>query len=237
MGSLGDLAATFESTDMAASSPFGEAEISMVEVTVNRDLPRSAYEVSFPQALMWGLIAVAATFALSIVGERTRGTYLRLRVAPISRVHILAGKGLACFTVCASVCVFLLAFGSLLLGVRIVNPVGLVMAVIGCATCFTGIMMLVSVLGKTERAVSGGSWAILLVASMLGGGMVPLIAMPSWMLTISHLSPVKWGIVSLEGAIWRGFTTADMLLPVGILLAIGAAAFAIGVTVLARYDR
>lgn len=225
VGSLGDLAAAF-----------GSADINMVEITVNRDRPRTAYEISFPQALMWGLIAVAATFALSIVGERRRGTYLRLRVAPIGRAHILAGKGLACFAVCMSVSVYLLALGNVLLGVRIVNPAGLVMAVVACGACFTGIMMLVSVLGKTERAVSGGSWGILLVASMLGGGMVPLIAMPSWMLTVSHLSPVKWGILSLEGAIWRGFTTADMMLPVGILLAIGAAAFATGVTILARYD-
>jgi ABC-2 type transport system permease protein len=38
---------------------------------------------------------------------------------------------------------------------------------------------------------------------------------------VSHFIPVKWGILALEGAIWRGFDLADMLPPCGILLSIG----------------
>ena len=52
--------------------------------------------------------------------------------------------------------------------------------------------------------------------------------MPTWMLAASHASPVKWAVLALEGALWRGFALGEMLLPCGILLAMGALAFAVG---------
>jgi ABC-2 type transport system permease protein len=93
------------------------------------------------------------------------------------------------------------------------------------------------VLGKTEQSVAGAGWAIMLVQSMIGGGMVPLMFMPSWMQTLSNFSAVKWSIYTLEGAIWRGFSTADLILPMGILILIGVITFSVGVTILARFDR
>jgi ABC-2 type transport system permease protein len=94
---------------------------------------------------------------------------------------------------------------------------------------FVGIMMFLSVLGKTEQSAGGIGWAILLVMAMLGGGMIPLFAMPSWMKIVSDISPVKWAILAMEGAVWRQFSFQEMLLPCGILLAVGVATFAVGV--------
>jgi ABC-2 type transport system permease protein len=54
------------------------------------------------------------------------------------------------------------------------------------------------------------------------------MAMPPWMLTLSHVSPVKWAIVALEGAIWRGFGAQEMLLPCGLLLGLALVTFLIG---------
>ena len=96
--------------------------------------------------------------------------------------------------------------------------------------------MLVSVMGRTEQAVAGAGWAIMLVQSMVGGGMVPLMFMPSWMKVLSNFSAVKWGIYAFEGAIWRGFTLHDMIFPVMVLTLIGIVTFVIGVTILIRYD-
>jgi ABC-2 type transport system permease protein len=89
-------------------------------------------------------------------------------------------------------------------------------------------MMLLSVLGRTEQAASGIGWAVLLVLSMLGGGMIPYFFMPSWMRALSNVSPVKWSILAMEGAVWRGFTLTEMLLPAGILVGTGALFFAVG---------
>jgi ABC-2 type transport system permease protein len=130
----------------------------------------------------------------------------------------------------------LMAIGILVFGVRVASWPALVAAV-GCsAFCFVGIMMFMSVLGKTEQAVAGAGWAILLVMSMTGGGMVPLMMMPTWMYKIGSISAVKWSVLALEGAIWRGFGPAEMMFPLGVLLGIGATGLAVGTLILSRSD-
>jgi len=230
-------AATDESdSTIDDASGFGP-QIDFEDVAIKADQPRSAWEITFPQALLWALIGCAAAFAISLVVERTAGTMLRLRLAPILRAQILAGKGLACFVFCVSDCTLLLLIGKFVFDIRTPQPLFLAEAVVAAGICFVGLMMLISVLGKTEQAVGGAGWAILLVMSMTGGGMVPLMAMPKWMVTISHVSPVKWSILALEGAIWRGFSQAEMALPLGVLIGVGLVAFATGVLVLRVTDK
>jgi len=221
-------------TAMAENTPFAGVEIDFNDVAVERIGPRSSWEITFPQSLQWALIGVCAAFAIGIVMERTRGTYLRLRLAPVSRAQILAGKGLACFLAAITVCCILLAAGVLIFGVQVGSYQHLAMALVSSGICFVGVMMLISVLGKTEQAVGGAGWAILLVLSMTGGGMMPLFFMPGWMATIGSISAVKWSILAFEGAIWRGLSTGEMLKPIGVLLGYGSVSFLIGLFVMKR---
>ena len=85
-----------------------------------------------------------------------------------------------------------------------------------------------SVIGKSEEAVSGAAWGANMLMAMFGGGMIPLAFMPQFMATLSVASPAKWSILALEGAIWRGFTPGEMLFPCGVLLVIGAACLVLG---------
>jgi ABC-2 type transport system permease protein len=198
--------------------------------------PRNSFEVTFPQGIVWGLMGCAAGFGISLVTERVRGTLLRLRTAPITRAEILAGKGLACFAATVGIAAALLLFGAIAFGVRPDSLPLLALAILCVACCFVGIMMLLSVVGRTEAAAAGIGWAILLVMAMIGGGMLPVFLMPPWLVTASHASPVKWSILALEGAIWRGFTLSEMFLPCGILVGVGVVAFAIGATLFRRFD-
>ncbi len=93
-------------------------------------------------------------------------------------------------------------------------------------------MMLFSVLGKTEQSAGAIGWIALMLMAMLGGGMLPLFMMPSWLLKVSHISPVKWSILAMEGAIWRNFSPGEMVLPCLILLTFGALSFVLGVRAL-----
>jgi ABC-2 type transport system permease protein len=210
--------------------------ITIDEVTRERTGPRSSFDVTFPQALMWGLIGCVAAFSMSIVTERTRGTFHRLRLAPVSRGQIIGGKALACLVASIGVCVLLMAAGVGIFGVSLDEPLKLALAIAASAVCFVGLMMLISVLGKSEQAVSGAGWAIMLIFSMTGGGMIPLVAMPGWFLSLSKISPVRWGIISLEGAIWRGYSYAEMMPAVTILLVVGIVGYAIGVWILTKSD-
>jgi ABC-2 type transport system permease protein len=196
----------------------------------------NSYTISVPQAIVWGVMGAAAAFGISLVTERSRGTLLRLRAAPISRTHVLAGKALACFITITCVVGLLLLVAIAAFGVRpgwAALPL-LLMAILSIGIAFVGIMMLLSVLGRTEAAASGIGWAVLIVMAMLGGGMIPLLFLKGWMRTMSHFSPVKWAIYSLEGALWRGFGFEQMLLPCAILVGVGVATFTVGAGVFGR---
>ncbi len=197
-------------------------------ITIQRSGPLNPFEVTFPQGVLWGIIGCVMTFGIGIVSERTHGTLLRLQVAPIGRAQLLAGKALACFISISIVQVGLFVLGRLFFRVRPSSVGLLVLAGLSVSVAFVGIMMLVSSLGKTEQAAAGAGWAVMLPMSMLGGGMVPLFVMPAWMTSASQISPIKWAILALEGALWRSFTLQEMILPCSILVAVGVACFFIG---------
>lgn len=196
--------------------------------------PASSFEVTFPQALVWGILGVVSTFAISLVKERQQGTLLRLIASPMSFARILGGKGLACFLSTEAVMFGLLMLGHFAFKVRLGNPVVLVMAMVSTGIAFVGIMLLLSTLGKTEQAVSGSSWGIMILMAMFGGGMLPIAMMPGWMQRVSDLSPLKWSTLAIEGAIWRGFGISEMIVPCGVLLGVGLATFIIGTRMVHR---
>lgn len=191
-------------------------------------LPDNRYAAAFPLGIMWGILGCTATFGLSLVVERTRGTLLRLRTAPITRAQILAGKAGACLLTAFSLGLVLFALAYVLFGVTPQSIGALLMALASIAVAFVGLMMLLSVCGSTEQAASGIIWTVLLAFAMIGGGMVPRFLMPDWLQRIGDVSPVRWSLVAMEGAVWRGYGMADMAGPCAILVGTGLILFAGG---------
>lgn len=204
---------------------------------VNREVkgtPRSPFQISFPSGIMWGIVACVSAFAISLVQERKQGTLLRLRVSPLGEGRLLLGKGLACFLQSLAVMVFLFAVGKVFFKMTFSDPAKLLAAMLATATFFTGLMMMISAIGKTEQAVAGAGWGIMMIFMMFGGGMIPLFAMPKFMTTLSTASPVKWAILGMEGAIWRDFSWGEMVLPIVIQLVGGVVLYLIGVRLFQR---
>lgn len=228
--------ATGDEANKENDTGFSPVKLDIEEVTREGVGPRTAFEISFPQAMMWAVIGTAAGFAVTFVRERKEGTLLRLRIAPNPMSVILAGKALACFLACAGSLALLTAIAHFILGMRIESLGLYALGVVCTSLCFVGVMMAMSVIGKTEEAVAGAGWGVLLIMAMLGGGMIPLMIMPKWMANLSTISPVHWGIWSLEGAVWRGLSFTEMLPAYAILLGVGVVAFAIGAVVLRRRE-
>jgi ABC-2 type transport system permease protein len=211
-----------------AGGPFQPLAVDETPVTVEHHGPRHSFEFTFPQGILWGIMACAANFGIGLVLERTSGTLQRLLATPLSRAQLLGGKALGCFAAILLMEGLLLAVGVAFFHVRPSSPLLLALPLVSAAVAFVGIMMLMAALGRTEQAASGAGWAVLLVMAMLGGGMVPLFVMPPWMLAASNVSPAKWAILGLEGALWRGFSPAEMAVPCGILVGVGLVCFTLG---------
>jgi ABC-2 type transport system permease protein len=229
---LGELDRFLKSTPQqqpGASPNWKPLEIENVNTSREWTGPRNSFDVTFPQGVIWGIIGCAMSFGIGIVTERTHGTLRRLQVAPITRAQLLAGKAVACFVSISVVQAGLFTVGRLVFKVRPSSAGLLVLACFAVSMAFVGIMMLVSSMGKTEQAAAGAGWAVMLPMSLLGGGMIPLFVMPPWMSSASQVSPIKWALLALEGAIWRGFTLREMMFPCAVLIVLGIVCFLIGI--------
>jgi ABC-2 type transport system permease protein len=202
-------------------------KVTKKDVARERRGPENAFDVTFPQGVIWGLIGCVMTFGISLVTERTHGTLVRLRMAPLTRAQILGGKALACFT-CIVIVQVMLFIVATAMGVQWKSIPMVILAGFSAAVCFVGFMMLIASLGKTEQSASGAAWAILMPLSMFGGAMIPQFVMPAWMQAVGVISPVKWAILAIEGGVWRGFTLGEMALPCTILISVGIVCFAVG---------
>jgi ABC-2 type transport system permease protein len=202
--------------------------IQHTEIRRDTRKPYNSYAISFPQGLVWGILGVISTFALALVTEVRQGTMARLMSMPLGHGDILGGKALGCFFSLMAVMSLLLTLGMLFFDIRIQNPGVLLIAILSSALGFTGLMMLLSVLGKTEKSASGMSWAVLMVLAMTGGGMIPLFAMPRWMADLGQFSPVQWTVLSFEGALWREFSIAEVLPYASLLVLLGIGGMLLG---------
>jgi ABC-2 type transport system permease protein len=202
--------------------------ITKADLQRQRTGPRNGYDLTFPQAILWAIFGCVMAFGTTFASERVRGTLVRLHVSPLSRGQVLAGKSLAALLAICLVELLLLLLGITVFGVRASSWPLLVAAIVCTAAAFVGIILLLASMAHTEQGVGGMAPAVMMPLFLLGGAMVPLMFMPPWMAKIGYLSPVRWAIIALEGAIWRDFGAAEMVVPCAILLAVAAVTFTIG---------
>ncbi len=218
----------------AGGLAFKPVDVVITEVRPEDNQPQSAFDLSFPQGIVWGLMGCVTAFGASMAHERAGGTLMRLTVSPLTPGRVLLGKALGCFIACLIVQAVLIAAGVVIVGVKVRQP-GLMTAAIVCAAVgFVGIMAVMAGVCRTEAAAGGMGRAVILVLAMIGGGTIPVVFMPAWMQTASGISPFKWAADAVQGAMWRGLTAAEMLVPCGVLLGMGVAGYALGAALLRR---
>jgi len=151
-------------------------------------------------------------------------------------MQILGGKAAGCFFALFVVMSILFVFARLVFDVPIDYPLKVLLALVCVSSGFVGLMMFLAAIGKTERGMASLGWGVMMVFAMFGGAMIPLFMMPDWMITVSNFSPVKWAILSFEGATWREFSYSELMMPLGIMLAMGIVLFFAGTRMLKLED-
>jgi len=230
---------SWESAEQSASNNQKPSDPTMASESgrfKNTSLLREIFPVTFPQGVVWAMLFSAAFFASSLVSERSDGTLQRLRMAPLTRLQLLLGKGFACMMNGLGASVALLTVGILFFEIRVDSYVLLAIGLLTTALCFSGMMMLLASLGKTPAAEEGIALSVLLIMAMLGGAMVPEVVMPPLARTISNYIPVKWAIMAMEGPIRRDFSFSEMLPFYLKLVVFGMACYVAGVCVFRRTE-
>lgn len=220
--------------DQSPSGGFQPVVITTSEVRAERTGPPNAFAVSFPQGIIWGLMSCVMSFSASLVRERTQGTMVRLMIAPLAPAAILAAKSLACFLTCILLQVLMIAFAVVVFDLTVSAPFEMAVAMICSALAFVGVTVLIAGLSRSEEGADGLGRSVLLLLALFGGGTIPIFVMPPAMAAAASISPFKWASVAIEGALWRGFSLAELALPLGILLAFGIGGFIVGVLAMRR---
>lgn len=219
--------------DVEAAAPNGPIRV-IDDTPALADRPANAFAVTFAQAAVWALMGCAASFATGLVREHHAGVVVRLRAAPIGPTTLLAGKALACFGACVAVGGLMLLLGRLAFGVPWRDPALLALGLVMGSLAFTGVMVLLAVLARRTASPGQVAWAVILVMAIVGGGMLPLFAMPEWLATAASVSPVKWSILLIEGGTWRDLPASSIVAACAVLTTIAAIGLGVGRVILAR---
>lgn len=185
--------------------------------------------VGGPPRAVPGLDAMFGLFGLAVVGlaffrDHGWGTWDRLRMSPAAPAQVMLGKALPLIVLLLIQQVVLLFLGwrffdmpwrgSVAAGALLVAAMVAVEAAIG--------ILLVS-LCRTIDQVAVLSYLGALVLAGFGGALAPLENLPDWVEAVAPASPVYWMLEGFEVVV-GGRPTADVLAPVGVLLAFAAAA-------------
>jgi ABC-2 type transport system permease protein len=118
----------------------------------------------------------------------------------------------------------------LLLGVNLGNDLlSLVLIVLAYTLTITAFSFALGTRLQNESQAAGFSLLLSMVLASLGGAMWPLEVVPEIMQIVGHVSPVAWAMDSFNTLLFFGGGLGDILLPVGVLLAMTVVLFALAV--------
>jgi ABC-type multidrug transport system permease subunit len=176
----------------------------------------------------------AANNSLSLLGEHENGTLARLFTTPANRKSILGAKfGLVAIFGLIQV-IFLVGISSLVLNLRWGSPAAMTLAAIGMVVAAGGFGVFVISLLKNTRQAGAVLGGLLTVMGMLSGLFTVGFASPPAALNLGALfTPHGW-VMRLWRASIDGAPLIEMLLPLGVCIAMGVIFFAIGYRIFNR---
>src|SRR6266540_2981026 len=166
----------------------------------------------------------------SILSERTWRTWDRLRATPTSTLELLIGKAVPLLVVLGAQQTLLLGFATVAIGLRPAGPAwALIPAGLAWSLC---VLACGAALASSARSHGQLGTAVdigALVATCLGGALIPLSALPAWLRSVAWVSPGYWAMAGYHAAL-TGQSATRLLPPCGVLLAIAVAAAALAAT-------
>ncbi|HEY7981236.1 MAG TPA: ABC transporter permease [Candidatus Eremiobacteraceae bacterium] len=194
--------------------------------------PRMLFNPSLRSAnfLVPGLIGVIMQLitifltALSIVGERERGTLDQLLVTPIGTTGLMLGK-IAPYAVIGFVD-FLAVLGAMrfIFNVPIAGSVWLLLLLaMGFLIASLGLGLLISSVARTQAQAMLMAFGVMLPSILLSGFFFERDAMPLVMQWIGYAIPLTYFLEILRGIVLRGETMSSLWPSVTAMLALGTA--------------
>jgi ABC-2 type transport system permease protein len=202
-------------------------------ITSGKEVAYNGFAHSFAGMGVQFMLFMALDMGISVLTQRQRGLWKRLRAAPLSRHLLLMSRALSGTIIALMILLAGFAFGRVVFGVRIEGSlVGFLAVCVACALMASGFGLLVAALGKTPEATRGLAIFVTLIMVMLGGAWVPSFIFPPWLQKFTLVIPTRWAVDGLDAMTWRGLGVGAAIGPVGVLLTF---AILFGVLATARF--
>ncbi len=170
----------------------------------------------------------------TLVSERERGVWRRIRLAPVSMLSVV-GSTVAARYVLLILAALLQIVLAMLIGMPFPrHPIQLGIAFTAVAFAFLGLGMVIATLADNVPAVQALGQCIFLPMLIIGGVAVPLASLPDWAQHLSAFFPGRYAVEALQTAVNGGGLGAARFSLLA-LVTIGAAG-AIAGTRLFRWD-
>lgn len=184
--------------------------------------------------LMFALLFGAQT-GLALQRERLSGTLARLFAAPVGWSVVVFGKLLGNTAILALQLGAMMAFSSLVLGVRWGNVAVVILPALTFALTASAFGSLTAAMTRTPAQLTAFSLLAVNLASALGGLWWPIDVTPPWMQVVARALPTFWGMDALQNVMLRGADLISVLPHTLILIGFAALFMVIGSRVF-RYE-
>ena len=187
----------------------------------NPRLKTSTYMVPGITALLLLVVTVIIT-AMGLARERETGTLEQVMVTPMSSLVLLVGKLLPYVFIGLFDFLLALVVATRIFDVPIRGPLSVAfLGTTAYVTCTLGIGLLISTVSRTQQQAFIGGFLFMMPALMLSGVMTPLWGIPSWLLPLTRINPVRYYVEIIRGVLLRGSTFHDLSFHIAALSVIG----------------
>jgi ABC-2 type transport system permease protein len=157
-------------------------------------------------------------------------TWDRLRVSRATSVEIIVGKSLPRLMMSVAQFVAVFAIGAPLLDLRVRGSlVALIPLVVAFGICLVLLGVMITSLCHTLQQASALAFGGLVLFGAIGGALVPIEILPRWARAVAPATPTYWAMRGFRSVILGGQGLGGVLLPVAVLLAMGAGCLAVSV--------
>ncbi|MGH2772047.1 MAG: ABC transporter permease [Actinomycetota bacterium] len=171
-----------------------------------------------------GMAMMFASFYVGYMGfaffrDHGWGTWERLRASPARPMEIMGGKLLPPLTISIVQLLTLFTLGVWWFGLELPESVGALALVSGALTlCLMAFGVMVTALCRTSQQLSaiGGLGSMLF--GVLGGGFVPISAMPAWAQNVAPVLPTYWAMKSFRSILLTDAGVGSVAGAVAIML-------------------
>jgi len=169
----------------------------------------------------------------SILAERSQGTLPRLMISPTHTAQVLGGKVLGIFFMGVAQVGILILASSVFFQVKWGDALGVAVLILVAVFGASGWGMLITAFARTPAQVGSTGSAVMLIFGILGGSFINLDQMPSFLKTISKITPNAWGLDGFT-TLALGGTLKNLGEPITALFIMGAVLFGIAVVLFSR---